>query len=108
MTRGSQLSEPAPDREEGPLRASRNQWWLLVLTSLAALMVSLDIQVVTTALPVIRIHLHASVAALAWTVNAYLLTFAVLLLTGSALGEVPGRRRTLVAGVALFTIASAA
>src|ERR1700685_4233335 len=71
-------------------------------------MVSLDTQVVATALPVIRLHLHASLAALEWTVNAYTLTFAVLLLTGAALGERLGRRRMLAAGVGLFTAASAA
>ncbi|MFY9929791.1 MAG: MFS transporter, partial [Streptosporangiaceae bacterium] len=90
------------------METSRNQRWVLALTSVAALMVSLDIQVVTTALPVIRTHLHASLAGLEWTVNAYTLSFAVLLLTGAALGERLGRRQMLVAGVALFTVASAA
>ena len=71
-------------------------------------MVSLDVQVVATALPAIRLHLHASLAALEWTVNAYTLSFAVLLLTGAALGERLGRRRMLAAGVGLFTAASAA
>src|SRR6266705_1835216 len=61
-------------------------------------MVSLDVQVVATALPVIRLQLHASLAALEWTVNAYTLSFAVLLLTGAALGERLGRRRMLAAG----------
>ena len=84
------------------------QRWVLGLTSVAALMVSLDIQVVATALPVIRVHLHATLAALEWTVNAYTLSFAVLLLTGAALGERFGRRRMLVAGVTLFTAASVA
>src|SRR5207244_4500483 len=56
----------------------------------------------------IRVHLHASLAALEWTVNAYTLSFAVLLLTGAALGERLGRRRMLAAGVGLFTAASAA
>ena len=58
--------------------------WVLALTSVASFMVSLDTQVVATALPVIRVHLHASLAALEWTVNAYTLSFAVLLLTGAA------------------------
>ena len=84
------------------------QRWVLALTSAASLMVSLDSQVVATALPVIRLHLHASLAALEWTVNAYTLSFAVLLLTGAALGERLGRRRMLAAGVGLFTAASAA
>jgi EmrB/QacA subfamily drug resistance transporter len=90
------------------MKTSKNQRWVLALTSVAAMMVSLDIQVVATALPVIRMHLHASLASLEWTVNAYTLSFAVLLLTASALGERLGRRRMLVVGVSLFTLASAA
>ena len=82
--------------------------WVLALTSAVSFMVALDTQVVATALPVIRLHLHASLAALEWTVNAYTLTFAVLLLTGAAVGERLGRRRMLAAGVGLFTAASAA
>ena len=89
-------------------RLTRGQGWVLALTSAASLMVSLDTQVVATALPVIRLHLHASLGALEWTVNAYTLSFAVLLLTGAALGERLGRRRMLAAGVGLFTAASAA
>ena len=68
-------------------RLSPGQGWVLALTSAASLMVSLDVQVVATALPVIRLQLHASLAVLEWTVNAYTLSFAVLLLTGAALGE---------------------
>jgi len=82
--------------------------WVLALTSVVSFMVSLDSQVVATALPVIRLRLHASLGALEWTVNAYTLSFAVLLLTGAALGERLGRRRMLAAGVGLFTAASAA
>ena len=89
-------------------RLTPGQGWVLVLTSVASLMVSLDTQVVATALPVIRVHLHASLAALEWTVNAYTLSFAVLLLTGAALGERLGRRRMLAVGTGLFTAASAA
>jgi EmrB/QacA subfamily drug resistance transporter len=70
-------------------------------------MVSLDNLVVTTALPVIRHSLHASLSQLEWTVNAYTLTFAVLLLTGAALGDRFGRRRVFVFGLLLFTGASA-
>ena len=88
-------------------RLTSTQAWVLALTSAASLMVSLDTQVVATALPVIRLQLHASLAELEWTVNAYTLTFAVLLLTGAALGERLGRRRMLATGVGLFTAASA-
>src|SRR4051795_288586 len=82
--------------------------WAFAITSVALFMTTLDNLVVTTALPVIRHDLHASLAGLEWTVNAYTLTFAVLLLTGAALGDRFGRRRLLAIGVAIFTAASAA
>ena len=82
--------------------------WTLAITSVAVFMVTLDNLVVTTAIPVIRQDLHASLSGLQWTVNAYTLTFAVLLLTGAALGDRFGRRRLLAVGVAIFTAASAA
>ncbi len=85
----------------------RNTIWTLAITSVALFMVSLDNLVVTTALPVIRRQLHASVSQLEWTVNAYTLTFAVLLLTGAALGDRFGRRRLFAIGLLLFTGASA-
>jgi EmrB/QacA subfamily drug resistance transporter len=84
-----------------------NTIWTIAITSLALFMVSLDNLVVTTALPVIRHSLHASLSQLEWTVNAYTLTFAVLLLTGAALGDRFGRRRVFVFGLLLFTGASA-
>src|SRR2546429_8321566 len=70
-------------------------WWTFAITSTALFMVTLDNLVVTTALPVIRKDLHAGISGLEWTVNAYTLTFAVLLLTGAALGDRLGRRRVL-------------
>src|SRR5215211_6081951 len=82
--------------------------WALAITSIAVFMVTLDNLVVTTAIPVLRQDLHATLSGLQWTVNAYTLTFAVLLLTGAALGERFGRRRLLVIGIAIFTAASAA
>ena len=82
--------------------------WTLAITSVALFMVSLDNLVVTTAIPVIRRDLHATISQLEWTVNAYTLTFAVLLLTGAALGDRFGRRRLFVFGLLLFTGASAA
>ncbi len=81
--------------------------WTLAITSLGLFMVSLDNLVVSTALPVIRRELHASISQLEWTVNAYTLTFAVLLLTGAALGDRFGRRRLFSLGLLLFTGASA-
>ena len=82
--------------------------WVLALTSVASFMVALDALVVTTALSTIRLDLGASIEALEWTVNAYNLSFAVLLLTGAALGDRFGRRRIFVTGLVLFVVASAA
>src|SRR5205807_3987269 len=82
--------------------------WAFTITSIALFMTTLDNLVVTTALPVIRHDLHASLSGLEWTVNAYTLTFAVLLLTGAALGDRFGRRRLFAIGLSLFTVASAA
>src|SRR5256886_3939345 len=82
--------------------------WTFVITSIALFMATLDNLVVTTALPVIRRDLHATLQGLEWTVNAYTLTFAVLLLTGAALGDRFGRRRLFVAGMAIFTLGSVA
>src|SRR5471032_3039496 len=86
----------------------RNIGWTFAITSLALFMVTLDNLVVTTALPVIRKDLHASLSQLEWTVNAYTLTFAVLLLTGAALGDRLGRRRMFSIGLTIFTLGSAA
>jgi EmrB/QacA subfamily drug resistance transporter len=82
--------------------------WTFAITSTALFMVTLDNLVVTTALPVIRKDLHAGISGLEWTVNAYTLTFAVLLLTGAALGDRLGRRRVFAVGIGIFTAASAA
>src|SRR6188474_1373641 len=85
-----------------------NTLWTFAITSVALFMVTLDNLVVTSALPVIRRNLHASLTQLEWTVNAYTLAFAVLLLTGAALGDRFGRRLMFSVGLGIFTIASAA
>jgi EmrB/QacA subfamily drug resistance transporter len=84
-----------------------NVWWTFAITSAALFMVTLDNLVVTTAIPVIRRDLHAGLSGLEWTVNAYTLVFAVLLLTGAALGDRFGRRLMFSIGLAIFTLASA-
>lgn len=89
-------------------RMTSKQAWTLGLASLASFMMALDSMVVTTALSTIRADLTASVEQLEWVVNAYNLTFAVLLLTGAALGDRIGRRKVFNAGLALFTVASVA
>ncbi|MFJ1863794.1 DHA2 family efflux MFS transporter permease subunit [Streptomyces sp. NPDC088097] len=106
QSRGRQ-EEPGSRREEGA-RLSRSAVWALVLTGAASFMAALDNLVVTTALPAIRADLGGKLEDLEWTVNAYTLTFAVLLLFGSALGDRFGRRRLFVAGLAVFSAASAA
>jgi EmrB/QacA subfamily drug resistance transporter len=82
--------------------------WTFAITSVALFMVSLDNLVVTTAIPVIRVDLGASLEQLEWTVNTYTLTFAVLLLTGAALGDRFGRRRMFGLGLSIFTLGSVA
>ena len=90
-------------------RASRRaQRWVLALASIASLMVALDTLVVSTALTTIRLDLGASIEQLEWTVNAYNLSLAVLLLPAAALGDRFGRRRMFMVGLALFVAASAA
>jgi EmrB/QacA subfamily drug resistance transporter len=82
--------------------------WVLGVTALAAFMVALDTQVLTAALATLRIDFAAPMEALQWTVNAFNLSFAVLLLTGAALGDRFGRRRLFAAGIALFMASSVA
>src|SRR5215813_9946889 len=84
------------------------QRWVLGLSALASFMVVLDMLVVSTALSTIRVDLHASLADLEWTVNAYVLSFAVLLMTGAALGDRLGRKRLFIIGMGIFTAGSAA
>src|ERR1044071_532112 len=94
---------------EGAEMSSRTATiWTFAITTVALFMTTLDNLVVTTALPVIRQDLHAGLSGLEWTVNAYTLTFAVLLITGAALGDRFGRRRLFVIGLAIFTVGSPA
>jgi EmrB/QacA subfamily drug resistance transporter len=96
--------EPVPST---PATTRTRAIWAVAITGLALFMASLDNLVVSTALPVIRVHLHAGLSGLEWTVNAYTLTFAVLLLSAAAVGERFGRRRIFVLGIVIFTGASA-
>ncbi|MEU7924983.1 MFS transporter [Micromonospora sp. NPDC049801] len=89
-------------------RSTPAQRWALALSSLASFVVVLDMLVVATALPAVQRDLGASLEELEWTVNAYTLSFAVLLMTGSALGDRYGRRRMFAIGLGLFAVASAA
>src|SRR6201999_3095550 len=89
-------------------RASRSQLWVLGLASAGSFIVVLDMLVVATALTTIQRDLNASIADLEWTVNAYVLSCAVLLMTAAALGDRFGRRRAYAVGLGLFAVASVA
>jgi EmrB/QacA subfamily drug resistance transporter len=89
------------------VKAGTRTLWTFAITSIALFMVVLDNLVVSTALPVIRVDLGASIEQLEWIVNAYTFTFAVFLLTGAALGDRFGRKRMFMIGVTIFTAASA-
>jgi EmrB/QacA subfamily drug resistance transporter len=96
---------PLRDHRMNPRSARR---WVLALTAVASLMVVLDALVVSTALTSIQADLGASIEELEWTVNAYVLSFAVLLMTGAALGDRYGRRTVFAIGLGLFAAASVA
>jgi EmrB/QacA subfamily drug resistance transporter len=85
-----------------------SRWWTLGAMCFALFMVMLDNTVVNVALPSIQRDLHASLSALEWTVNAYTLTFAVLMITGGRLGDIFGRRKFFLFGVVVFGVSSAA
>lgn len=106
-TKSDVLTGP-PGRDGATSGSRRRAGWAVLITGLALFMASLDNLVVTTALPVIRVRLHAGLSGLEWTVNAYTLTFAVLLLSAAAFGERFGRRRVFVSGIVIFTLSSAA
>ncbi|EGX61686.1 transmembrane efflux protein [Streptomyces zinciresistens K42] len=99
-----------PHHEQHDTRTPRpgGAVWALVITSVAGFMAALDNLVVTTALPSIREDLGGALDDLEWTVSAYTLTFAVLLMFGAALGDRFGRRRLFLVGITIFTAASAA
>ena len=89
------------------LSEHNRRWWTLGAMSFALFMVMLDNTAVNVALPSIQKDFGASLSALEWTINAYTLTFAVLLVTGGRLGDIFGRRRMFLLGVVVFSLASA-
>jgi EmrB/QacA subfamily drug resistance transporter len=90
------------------MNEDNRRWWALAAMCFALFMIMLDNTVVNVALPSIQRSLHASTASLEWTVNAYTLSFAVLLVTGGRLGDLFGRRRVFLAGVIVFALSSGA
>src|SRR5204863_1650943 len=83
----------------------RRRWMALVVLCAGQLMIVLDVTVVNVALPTIQRELHFSQASLAWVVNAYLLTFGGLMLLAGRLGDLVGRKKIFISGVAAFTVA---
>jgi len=82
--------------------------WVVILASIGAFVTSLDVVVVSTALPSLRAHLHAGLSDLEWTINGYNLAFACAMLTAAALGDRYGKRSVYVAGLAVFVASSIA
>jgi EmrB/QacA subfamily drug resistance transporter len=101
------VSVSRPEDDDRPIVGARRAW-VLVAASVASFMVALDLLVVTTALDTVRHDLDASPSALQWTVTAYSVSFATLLMTGAALGDRFGRRRMLIVGLVTFAAGSAA
>src|ERR1700739_4635512 len=87
-------------------RSDARRWTALMVVCLAQLMIVLDVTIVNVALPSIQHALHFSQSNLTWVVNAFLVTFGSLLLLAGRLGDLVGRKRVFLAGVATFTVAS--
>src|ERR1700738_195209 len=90
------------------LNDGNRRWWTLGAMCFALFMIMLDTTGVTVALPSLQRSLHASTSSLEWTVNAYTLSFAVLLVTGGRLGDLFGRRLVFLTGVIIFALSSGA
>ena len=106
----STLAAPRVEAPEPRIPAGRARsapvWLAIVAASLPMFMATLDNLVMTSALPVVQAHLGSSVGQLSWFLNAYTLAFATFMLPAATLGDRLGRRRMMLAGVALFTAAS--
>jgi MFS family permease len=85
-----------------------HRWFAFIILCLGTLMQVLDTTIVNVALPSIRMNLHFSESALAWVVNAYLLTFGGFLLLGGKLGDLYGQRKLFIIGITVFTLSSLA
>jgi EmrB/QacA subfamily drug resistance transporter len=90
------------------LAEENRKWWTLTAVAFGLFMIMLDNTVVNVALPSIERDLHVSISSLEWVVTAYALTFAALLITGGKLGDLFGRRRIFILGIAIFTLSSLA
>jgi EmrB/QacA subfamily drug resistance transporter len=102
------MTETVLEAGREPTDTTISPMWTLVLASVGAFITALDVVAVSTALPSLRADLGAGLSDLEWTINAYNLAFACLMLTGAALGDRFGRRRMYIVGLAIFSVASAA
>jgi EmrB/QacA subfamily drug resistance transporter len=100
------VSGPAAAALAAPQRSLRERWIALYVLCAGMLMIVLDATVVNVALPSIQEDLGFATSSLAWVVNAYLIAFGGLLLLAGRIGDMLGRRRVFLAGIALFTLAS--
>ena len=98
----------AENRVRGARRAPNRKWWTLFAMCFALFMIMLDNTIVNVALPSIQRSLQTTPENLQWTVDAYILSFAVLILLGGKLGDRFGRKRMFLVGLTIFTLASAA
>src|SRR4051794_5054545 len=98
--------DQTPIEARAATSSNRRRWTALVVLCAGQLMIVLDVTVVNVALPTIQRELHFSQASLAWVVNAYLLTFGGLMLLAGRLGDLAGRKRVFIIGVAAFSVAS--
>src|ERR1700694_3448863 len=87
--------------------SNRRRWMALVVVCLAQLMIVLDTTIVNVALPALERDLHFTQGNLTWVVNAFLVTFGSFLLLAGRLGDLFGRKRVFLTGIAVFTVASA-
>src|SRR6516165_8558169 len=92
---------------QAPAAQQNGKWWTLVAVCLGTFMLLVDITIVTVALPDIQRALHSSFSDLQWIVDAYALTLAAFLLTAGSLADMYGRRLLYLAGLVIFTGASA-
>ena len=107
IIRDVMLTDPWRSRTTSPA-GDRRRWIALAVVCLGQLMIVLDATIVNVALPAIQRDLDFSQANLTWVVNAYLITFGSFLLLAGRLGDLVGRKRVFLAGLALFTLASVA
>src|SRR5215467_6190293 len=102
----SSASVAALTRSEGAHPMSRNSRWTLVATILGSSLTFIDATVVNVALPALQADLQATITDVQWVIEVYALFLGALILVGGSLGDQFGRRRTFLAGVLLFTLAS--